>query len=179
MKPYEDFLRHKIKIAKFEGFDVSDDDLYPGLFPHQKMLVKWAVKGGNRGLFASFGMGKSVMQCEWLRIIIGKVGGFGLIVCPLGVRQELIRDAKMLGLDLRFIRNDAEIASDHQFYITNYESVRDGKLTPRSSRPSAWMRRLCYAASAARPIKNSCRCSLACASSLSTPLHRRPTVTKS
>lgn len=130
MIPYPEFLRHKIKIAKFEGFDVSDDDLYPGLFPHQKVLVKWAVKGGNRGLFASFGMGKSVMQCEWLRVIIGRVGGTGLIVCPLGVRQELIRDAKMLGLDLRFIRTDAEITPEHQFYITNYESIRDGKLAP-------------------------------------------------
>lgn len=67
-------------MARFEGFDVDESELYPGLFPHQKMLVKWAVQGGNRGLFASFGMGKSVMQCEWLRIIIEKAGGAGHVV---------------------------------------------------------------------------------------------------
>lgn len=130
MSAYDEFLKQKIKMARFEGFDVDESELFPGLFPHQKMLVKWAVQGGNRGLFASFGMGKSVMQCEWLRLIIAKAGGAGLIICPLGVRQELIRDARMLGVELRFIRTDEQIDPEHPYYITNYESVRDGKLDP-------------------------------------------------
>jgi hypothetical protein len=71
------------------------------------------------------------MQIEWLRQILLQVEeGPGLIICPLGVRQELIRDAAMLGVDLRFIRTAAEMTPDHRFYVTNYESVRDGKLDP-------------------------------------------------
>lgn len=127
---YEDFLKQKIKMARFEGFDVDESELYPGLFPHQKQIVKWAVQGGNRGIFASFGMGKSLMQCEWGRIIVMKTSGKLIIVCPLGVRHELIRDARMLGMELRFIRRNDEIDPDHPYYITNYESVRDGKLDP-------------------------------------------------
>lgn len=126
---YEDFLKQKIKMARFEGFDVDESELYPGLFPHQKQIVKWAVQGGNRGIFASFGMGKSLMQCEWGRVMVMKAGGKLLIVCPLGVRHELIRDARMLGMELRFIRRSDEV-DDHSYYITNYESVRDGKLDP-------------------------------------------------
>lgn len=131
MNDYAEFLRAKIKMASFKGFTVEPDTLHSCLFPHQRDIVRWAVQGGNRAIFAKFGLGKSVMQCEWLRQIIGAAGGKGLIVCPLGVRQELIRDGSMLGIEPRFIRSAAEIEAGHAFYITNYETVRDGKLDPR------------------------------------------------
>ena len=129
---YDDFLRAKINMAKFSGFDVKPENLSPILFPHQRDIVRWAVQGGNRAIFAKFGLGKSVMQCEWLRQIVSATGEPGLIVCPLGVRQELIRDAAMVGVELRFIRTAEEMTPGHMFYITNYESVRDGKLTPQA-----------------------------------------------
>lgn len=128
---YSDFLRAKIKMARFDGFDVGAADINPVLFGHQRDIVRWAVKGGNRGIFASFGLGKSVMQCEWGRLIVELASGDLLLVAPLGVRQELIRDARMLGIDLQFIRTDAEVDPGHRYYLTNYESVRDGKLDPR------------------------------------------------
>ncbi len=128
---YSEFLRKKIKLASFKGFKVEHHALHEKLFPHQRDIVGWAVLGGNRAIFASFGLGKSVMQVEWLRQILSSlIEGAGLIICPLGVRQELIRDAAMLGVELRFIRTAAEMTPDHRFYITNYESVRDGKLDP-------------------------------------------------
>ena len=128
---YTDFLRRKIRMASFKGFDIKPEAAHPVLFPHQRDIVRWAVLGGNRAIFASFGLGKSVMQCEWLRQIVAAAGGIGLIVCPLGVRQELIRDAAMLGIKLVFIRSAAEIVDGQAFYCTNYETVRDGKLDPR------------------------------------------------
>jgi len=130
MSDYLAFLREKIKLASFKGFEVAPDELHPCLFPHQRDIVRWAVLGGNRAIFAAFGLGKSVMQCEWQRQIVPKAGGPGLTVCPLGVRQELIRDAQMVGIELRFIRSAAEMTAGHEFYITNYETVRDGKLDP-------------------------------------------------
>lgn len=131
MSDYTEFLREKIKLANFSGFDVKPEACHPALFDHQRDIVRWAVLGGNRAIFASFGLGKSVMQCEWLRQIVGATQRPGLIVCPLGVRQELIRDAAMLGIELRFIRGSDEMTPEHLFYITNYETVRDGKLDPR------------------------------------------------
>lgn len=127
---YTEFLKKKVKLAQYKGFTVEPENINQVLFPHQRDIVRWAVQGGNRAIFASFGLGKSVMQCEWLRQILTATDGNGLIICPLGVRQELIRDAKMLGLELKFIRTNAEITPDHKAYITNYESVRDGKLSP-------------------------------------------------
>lgn len=131
---YQSFLRQKIKMASFKGREVRIEAVHEILFPHQKDIVRWAVLGGNRAIFASFGLGKSVMQCEWLRLIIMEVlqrARPGLIVCPLGVRLELIRDAAMLGIELRFIRSAAEMEQGHLFYVTNYETVRDGKLDPK------------------------------------------------
>lgn len=128
---YTTFLRRKIRMASFKGFEVKPEAVHEKLFSHQRDIVRWAVLGGNRAIFASFGLGKSVMQIEWLRQILLQVEeGPGLIICPLGVRQELIRDAAMLGVDLRFIRTAAEMTPDHRVYVTNYESVRDGKLDP-------------------------------------------------
>ena len=59
--------------------------------------------GSSRRLpcdFAAFGLGKSVMQIEALRLIHAHAGGKVLVICPLGVRQEFKRDAQMLNVQL-------------------------------------------------------------------------------
>lgn len=127
---YEAFLRRKFDFHRDYGFDVDPGDLSPVLLPHQRDIVRWAVKGGRRALFESFGLGKSVQQLEILRLIHRREKGRCLVVCPLGVRQEFTRDARdLLGLDIRFVRRTAEVDSDG-IYITNYESIRDGRLDP-------------------------------------------------
>ena len=128
---YHDFLTDKLTFSAFYGHEVADDDIHPSLYPHQRAIVRWAVHGGRRAIFARFGLGKSVMQLETLRLTIDQAGGRGLIICPLGVRQEFKRDAARLGLDLTFVRRSEEVdATDARLFITNYESVRDGKLDP-------------------------------------------------
>lgn len=127
---YRAFLEAKAPLASQHGVPVDDDELSPILKPHQRAIVRWAVSGGRRGIFAAFGLGKTMMQIETLRLILKRTGGRGLIVAPLGVRQEFIRDAAMLGVEIRFIRRIEE-AEDTGLYLTNYETVRDGKLDPR------------------------------------------------
>lgn len=129
MKPYEEFVADKASFDETFGFEVADVDLHPKLKPHQRDIVRWAVKGGRRAIFAAFGMGKSVMQLETLRLILDRDGhgGRALIICPLGVRIEFAHDAEMLGIPTRFIRRTEEVTGPG-IYITNYESVRDGRL---------------------------------------------------
>jgi hypothetical protein len=126
---YMAFLRAKMQLAKRSGIDIADDEINPLLKPHQRDIVRWAIAGGQRAIFASFGLGKTIMQLEICRLILKHKGGRGLIVCPLGVRGEFMRDAKMLGMKLRFVKSDEDVAGD-DLYITNFESVREGKLTP-------------------------------------------------
>lgn len=127
---YADFLAEKIAFSKTYGHPVSDGEIHPMLFPHQRRIVQWAVEGGRRAIFAAFGLGKSNMQLETLRLTLAKHGaGRALIVCPLGVRIEFAHDAADLGIDATFVRRDDEVGGDG-IYVTNYESVRDGKLSP-------------------------------------------------
>ncbi len=128
---YADFLAVKAQLAAASGLEVDPGEVHPALKPHQRDAVCWAVRGGRRAIFASFGLGKTLIQLEIVRLVLAKIGGGrGLIVLPLGVRQEFIRDARLLGLTPMFIRTVAE-ASAEGIYLTNYESVRDGKLDPR------------------------------------------------
>lgn len=127
---YEAFLKGKIAKATDNGFIIDPADINPILKPHQRDIVRWAVQGGQRAIFAAFGLGKSIMQLETVRLTIARSGGRGLIVCPLGVRQEFVHDARMLGLDIRFIRRDREVTEDGGLWLTNYESIRDGRLSP-------------------------------------------------
>lgn len=127
---YIDFLRTKIKLAHRGGFECDTSEINPLLKPHQRDIVQWAVQGGNRAIFAAFGLGKTFMQIEVLRIIQARAAGNVLVVVPLGVRQEFRRDGEKLGVTFKFIRTGAEMEPGQHFYLTNYESIRDGKLDP-------------------------------------------------
>lgn len=133
---YEAFLRKKIKLASFDGFYVPLEQINPALKPHTRDIVKWAAKGGNRAIFASFGLHKTATQLELMRQIgIRHPDAYRLQVAPLGVRQEFTREVEErfrgdCSMSLRFIRSDAEIDDPATVYMTNYESVREGKVTP-------------------------------------------------
>ena len=126
---YQEFLADKAPIVKNSGIDVSQIELSDVLKPHQKDICRWAIEGGQRAIFADFGLGKSIMQLQILIALAPIHKGRSLIICPLGVRQEFKRDAKQFfGIEPTFVRRSEEVATGDGIYITNYESVRDGKL---------------------------------------------------
>lgn len=128
MSDYTDFLKAKVAFEKNYGQPIELADVSPVLKDHQKAVVAWAVEGGRRAIFAAFGLGKSVMQIETLRLTLAHAGGSALIIAPLGVRGEFIRDGRQhCGVDIKFIRR-AEDIDGPGIYVTNYETVRDGKL---------------------------------------------------
>lgn len=139
---YLEFLREKIQLARFDGFDVDPAEVNPALKPHTRDIVRWMIKGGNRACFATFGLHKTATQIECLRLIGKHRPGLRLQVLPLTVRIEFMREARdrfqgEYGVDLRFIRSDSEIGDERTIYLTNYESVREGKVSPRLFRASS------------------------------------------
>lgn len=130
---YEDFLKRKVRFAEVTGFSCDISEINPALKPHNKLMVKWLVEGGRRACFAAFGLHKTVTQLEVLRLILLRTGGRALIIAPLNVRVEFRRDAvQRLGWaeGPKFIRRIEE-AGETGIYITNYETIRDGKMDPR------------------------------------------------
>jgi DNA modification methylase len=135
-RDYDEFLHSKIEMAPESGFVISPEDVNPALKPHQRDAVVWAVKGGRRALFESFGLGKTVQELEYCRLVTAHEGGQALIVLPLGVRQEFSRDAvELLGMEAPpYVRNMEEAAEhkDSPILMTNYERVRDGDIDPQA-----------------------------------------------
>ncbi len=127
---YLDFLRAKAVVVPEFGITVEPGEVNPLLKPHQRDIVLWALRGGRRAIFAAFGLGKTLIQLEIARLLVKHCGGRFLIVMPLGVRQEFMRDAGLLGIEVRFIRSIDE-AGETGICLTNYETVRDGKLDPK------------------------------------------------
>ncbi len=133
---YDEFLHSKIVVAPVGGLEVDPGELSPALKPHQRDAVIWAVQGGRRAIFESFGLGKTAQELEYCRLVVKHEGGQALIVLPLGVRQEFTRDAvELLGMEPPvYVRTMAEVDAhpDAPILMTNYERVRDGDIDPKA-----------------------------------------------
>lgn len=130
---YLEFLKSKIELATDSGFEIEPCKLNKALKPHQKDAVSWALRGGRRALFESFGLGKTVQELEFCHLAAEHENGRALIVLPLGVKQEFTRDAvEVLGYDKpEYCRTMEEVkGSTSQIVLTNYERVRDGDIRP-------------------------------------------------
>ncbi|RZL40151.1 MAG: DNA methylase N-4 [Rubrivivax sp.] len=138
MTDYTAFLSQKIKLAQFNGFEVDVAEVNPLLKPHNVDIVRWAALGGQRAIFASFGLHKTVTALELMRLIGERFAGIRGIVCPLGVRHEFIEQASRFfaqyDLQVRFANRDAQIDDERVIWLTNYEAIREGNVNP-----STWL----------------------------------------
>ena len=120
---YLEFLMSKENVAHSFGKIIEIGDINDILFDFQKDIVKWSVGKGRAAIFLDTGMGKTFIQLEWARII----GGLSLIVAPLSVARQTIREAKKISIDVQYISgpDEMELKQDqfNGIFITNYENV--------------------------------------------------------
>lgn len=129
MTDYKEFLEGKIVFAEKQGFKPKQTNKV--LLPHQKEIVKWCIEGGRRAIFASFGLGKTLMQLEIARQTILHTKKPFLICMPLAVIGEFKEDLKLLKtkLKLEYITSTDSIEDyKPKIYCTNYERVRKGDI---------------------------------------------------
>lgn len=130
---YLEFLEKKIVVAKEYGSYINENVINNKLLPHQKDIVKWSIEGGRRAIFASFGLGKTIMQLELAVQVSNITNKPFLIVMPLGVVGEFKDDLEFLypKKSIKYI-TDTDIISDvnnEVIYVTNYERIRKGDVT--------------------------------------------------
>lgn len=113
---YQEFLEGKITVDKPTGLTGSIK-INSMLFDFQKDIVKWALKRGRAAIWADCGLGKSFMQLEWAKHIPGNV----LILAPLAVAPQTVREGKKLGIDVNYCRTQDDVHSG--ITITNYEMM--------------------------------------------------------
>lgn len=113
---YAAFLERKSLQAVASGHEVGADAIHPSLFPFQRDLVRWSLRKGRAAIFADTGLGKTRMQLEWARL----TGERTLILAPLAVAQQTIREASALGIDVTYARDQSEA---NGITISNYERL--------------------------------------------------------
>jgi len=127
---YKEFLENKVVIAKDYGTEISAKKLSSILLPHQRDIVQWAISGGRRAIFASFGLGKTLMQLEIATQVTKLTNKPFLIVMPLGVVGEFKDDLELLnnGFKIQYITDSDNIekVNNKTIYLTNYERIRKG-----------------------------------------------------
>lgn len=129
---YKEFLEGKVVISEDYGNKLNIDKIDSKLLDHQRDIVHWAFEGGRRAIFASFGLGKTMMQLELAKQVIDETNKPFLICMPLGVVGEFKDDLKFLdnGLDIEYI-TDSDVVNNYsnKIYVTNYERIRKGDVS--------------------------------------------------
>jgi superfamily II DNA or RNA helicase len=116
---YAAFLARKERKARPSGCAVDEADVHPMLHPWQKRIVTWAAKTGRAAVWADTGTGKTVMQLQWAAL----TGHRSLIVAPLAVCRQTVREAARVDLDAHYVRSDAAAVGPGA-WVTNYEMVQ-------------------------------------------------------
>jgi Helicase conserved C-terminal domain len=114
---YAEFLASKTAAAPKTGRDVDPSDVHPTLFDWQNHVVRWACRTGRAGVWLTTGMGKTIIQVEWARLI--KPGGTALIVAPLAVCHQTVREAARIGVTVTYTRAGGILPPG--IWVTNFE----------------------------------------------------------
>lgn len=118
---YETLIARKAAAPAFDSIAPAKlNELSPAMFPHQRDLVAWALRKGRAAIFADTGLGKTRMELEWARHVVAH-GGRVLILAPLAVAEQTVREAHAIGMSFVDYRRQDDGASD--VVVTNYEML--------------------------------------------------------
>ena len=89
---YQQYIERKKIISQSYGFAAKE--INNKLFPFQQDIVKWSLMKGRAALFTMTGTGKTMMQSEWAQRVHEQAGGNILILAPLAVSNQTVREAQ-------------------------------------------------------------------------------------
>jgi len=116
---YEEFLNGKAIEGEYAGFEPPE--LHAALFPFQAAIVGWALRKGRAAIFADTGLGKTIMQLEWARQVNAHSGRPVLVLAPLAVAEQTVREARKLGVAAGYARHQRD--ANAPVVVTNYEML--------------------------------------------------------
>lgn len=117
---YRDFLSKKLGSEVPTGI-TGDVNLSAHLFPHQRDIVRLALKRGRFAIFADTGLGKGPMALEFLRVVAEHTGKPTLLLAPLAVSHQFAREAEKFGIAARVVADASEVGPG--INVTNYHKL--------------------------------------------------------
>lgn len=115
---YEQFLQQKTQLGGEHGFDPVWMPEF--LYDFQKSLVEWALRKGRAAILADCGLGKTAMQLVWAQNVVERTCRPVLILTPLSVGSQTVREAEKFGIECRQSR-DGSISAP--ITVTNYHQL--------------------------------------------------------
>lgn len=119
---YQEFLDNKRETVKPCGFAVDPSAMTQALFDWQREIVAWALKRGRAALFEDCGLGKTAQQLEWARHVVAHTGRAVLILAPLAVSDQTIREGGKFGIAVHRC-NSGDDVIPAAVNVTNYERL--------------------------------------------------------
>lgn len=117
---YEAFIRDKTLTAPEVGFEVRAPEF---LFPFQRSIVETALRRGRAAVFAECGLGKSAMQLSWARAVADHTGRPVLVLAPLAVAQQTVREGTKFGIPIRYVVDSSSVTAG-ELVVSNYERLQ-------------------------------------------------------
>lgn len=115
---YQTFLDNKAQLKTDSGFAPLWMPNF--LFDFQVSLVEWAVRKGKAAIFADCGLGKTPMQLVWAENIVRHTNKPVLIVTPLAVGSQTVKEGKKFGIECH---RSGDGSVKPNITVTNYERL--------------------------------------------------------
>lgn len=117
---YHDLLMKRAAIVPMRGLD-DVPALHDGMFPYQRDTTEFLLRCGRGAAFLDTGLGKSLVSLEWGRIVAEHTGKPVLMLAPLAVAPQHVREAHKFGLEARVVSEQSEVGAGVN--VTNYGKI--------------------------------------------------------
>lgn len=88
---------------------------------HQRAVLDFALNRGKSAAFLDTGLGKSFIELEFAHQCAQETGKPSLILTPLAVAGQMVREGQKFGIDARQIREQSEVGAG--VMVANYERL--------------------------------------------------------
>lgn len=123
---YREFLQGKQVRFQGSGFEVPESAINPAAFGFQNAIIQAATRLGKFALFEECGLGKTLQELEWARLVTEETGGRVLLLTHLGVAGQTVKEAAKFGNhSVQYCRSQAEVVKSRaKIIVTNYDTLK-------------------------------------------------------
>lgn len=116
---YREFIASRAPSAHMDGIPPGDVNQHAKA--HQKAVIDFALERGKSAAFLDTGLGKSLVELDFARQCAEETRKPSLILTPLAVAGQMVREGQKFGIDARQIREQSEVGSG--IMVANYERL--------------------------------------------------------
>lgn len=122
LQEYREFIANRSVKSENSGF--KSGNISDVLKVHQRNVVEFALDKSKSAAFLDTGLGKSLIELEFAKQCAEYTGKPSLILTPLAVAGQMVREGNKFGIDARQVKDQSEVGSG--VMVVNYERI--GKL---------------------------------------------------